>query len=302
MIATLYNIPPMDAVYIYALAANLSFAIGVQFFTHYSRRVSSVWVNCFKACVAGLLFALTVFWQGGFHQAPPFYLSMFVVSGAIGLGLGDIFILKAFSLMGPGRTMMLFGLQPFVVGSLSWLAFGQTLEPRKAYAVAFFIVCLYIFSLESFRKDGHWNLKAGLFALLGIALDGAGIVLTRYGFDNCPDINTTEGNFYRAAGALLFFAVLSRFRPLRFRERLRSLGRRGLFWITAGSAAGTYLSLMFYLQAVRRADALAAVSGIAITGTLFAALFEHVIERKRPSGYLLTAFLFFFIGMSFLFG
>ena len=58
----------MDKVYVYALAANLSFAIGVQFFTHYARLLSSLWVNCFKAAVAAALFLATVLLGGGFHQ------------------------------------------------------------------------------------------------------------------------------------------------------------------------------------------------------------------------------------------
>lgn len=290
----------MDKVYLYALASNLSFAIGVQFFTHYARRLSSLWVNAFKAVVACSLFLLTVLVQGGFHAIDPGYAGLFLLSGMVGLGLADICLIKAFSLMGPGRTMLIFGFQPLFIGVLSYFAFGQALDPRRFTAVIFFVVCLFIFSLESFRKHGHWNVRAGLIALCGVGLDGAGIILTRFAFNANPGIGTTEGNFYRAIGALLLFAVLARVKPLRFNERLASLGRTGLIWITAGSAVGTYLSLMFYLSAVRYAGALAAISGIAITGTLFAAVFECALERKLPSRYLMTAFVFFFCGMYFL--
>ena len=291
----------MDKVYIYALAANLSFAVGVQFFTHYARRLSSLWVNCFKALVAAALFALTVAVQGGFHQVTPYCAGLFFASGVMGLGLADIFLIKSFSLMGPGRTMLLFGFQPLVIGVVSYFAFGQAVDPRRFVAILFFVVCLFIFSLESFKKHGHWNLKAMAIALAGIVLDGAGVLVTRYAFDRAPGIGTTEGNFYRALGALALFAVLSRLRPFHFFSRLRALGPTGLFWIAVGSAAGTYLSLMFYLNAIRYSGALAAVSGIAITGTIFASAFECAIERKPPSRYLLVSFAFFLGGMMFLF-
>ena len=58
---------------------------------------------------------------------------------------------------------------------------------------------------------------------------------------------------------------------------------------------------MFYLNSVRYAGALAAVSGIAITGTLFASVFECAVDRKLPSAYLLVSFVFFLGGMAFLF-
>lgn len=291
----------MDKVYIYALAANLSFAIGVQFFTHYARRISSLWVNCFKGAVAAALFALTICFQGGFHHVSLSCAALFGFSGMIGLGLADVFLIKSFSLMGPGRTMLLFGFQPLVIGVLSYFAFGQLVDVRQFTAIFFFIICLFIFSLESFRKNGHWNVKASLFALAGITLDGLGVLITRYAFDSSPGIGTTEGNFYRAAGALLLFAALSYVRPFHFFEKLGKLGAKNIMWITIGSVAGTYLSLMFYLTAIRYAGALATVAGIAITGTIFSSAFECVFERKLPSGYLVVSFGFFLAGMSFLF-
>ncbi len=144
-------------------------------------------------------------------------------------------------------------------------------------------------------------MRASLFALGAIVLDGLGVLITRYSFNNSPGIGTTEGNFYRAVGALLLFAVLSRVKPFHFISKLKGLSRANLFWITLGSAAGTYLSLMFYLEAVRYAGALAAVSGIAITGTIFASVFECLADRKLPSAYLVVSFVFFLAGMSFLF-
>ncbi|MFA7008596.1 MAG: DMT family transporter [Elusimicrobiales bacterium] len=291
----------MDRVYLYALAANLSFAVGVQFFTHYSKRLSSVWVNCFKASVASALFFLTVLAQGGFHQIDPRFTGLFFLSGMVGLGLADICLLKSFSLMGPGRTMVLFGFQPLVIGILGYFVFGQAVEGRKLAAVIFFVACLFIFSLESFRKRGHWNIRAGLFALAGVSLDAVGVTITRFAFNANPGIGTTEGNFYRAAGALLLFAVLSRVRPFHSFERLGALSRKGVLWIAVGSFSGTYLSLMFYLSAVRYAGALAAVSAIGITGTLFASVFECALERRMPSAYLIVSLGFFFAGMSFLF-
>lgn len=291
----------MEKVYIYALAANLSFAIGVQFFTYYAKRTSSLWVNCFKAVVAAVLFGLTIFAQGGFHPVGYGHAALFFVSGMVGLGLADVLLIKAFSLMGPGRTMMLFGFQPLVIGVISYFAFGQAVDVRKIYAILFFIVCLFIFSLESFRKQGHWNAKASFFALSGVVLDAVGVLITRYTFNHSPGLSTTEGNFYRAVGALLLFWLLSRFKPFQFWGRLGTLGRRNLLWIALGSVAGTYLSLMFYLSAVRYAGALAAVSGIAITGTLFASAFECAVDRKLPSAYLLVSFVFFLGGMAFLF-
>jgi drug/metabolite transporter (DMT)-like permease len=291
----------MDKVYLYALAANLSFAVGVQFFTHYAKTLSSLWVNYYKAVVAAALFGLTVCARGGFHPIAPVSVMLFAASGMLGLGAADVFLVRSFALMGPGRTMLLFGFQPLLIGIMSYFLFAQALDSRRFIAVIFFIACLFIFSLESFHKHGHWNLKASGFALCGIFLDGAGVLITRYAFNHNPGIGTTEGNFYRAAGATALFILLSAFVPIGFVKKLRSLNRRNVLLATVGATLGTYLSLMFYLNAIRYAGALAIVSGIAITGTIFASIFECLLHRTPPSRYLVASFGCFFLGMNFLF-
>lgn len=291
----------MEKAYIFALGANLSFAIGIQFFTHYARNLSSVWVNCFKALVALLLFLVTIYFKGGFNPIEYRYLLLFLMSGFIGLGLADIFLVKSFSLMGPGRTMMIFSFQPVFVGALSYFIFSQTVSTKKFIAVIFLIICLIIFSLESFKKYGHWNSKATLFALCGLVLDGTGVIITRYAFNHSTGINTVEGNFYRATGAILLFAILAKLRPFNFIGRFKSLTAKNKFLVTLGAVLGTYLSLILYLNAVRYAGALALVSAISITGTIFASLLECVVDKKPPSIYLIIAFVFFLAGMRFLF-
>jgi drug/metabolite transporter (DMT)-like permease len=291
----------MEKAYIFALGANLSFAIGIQFFTHYARNLSSVWVNCFKAIVAIVLFLATIFIKGGFNSISYQYILFFAASGFIGLGLADIFLLKSFSIMGPGRTMVIFSFQPLFVGVLSYFIFAQTVSSRKFIAVIFLVICLVIFSLESFKKHGHWNIKSTFFAFCAMLFDGTGVIITRYAFDNCKAINTVEGNFYRAIGAILLFIILAKARPFGFIKRYKSLSPKGKFLITLGAVLGTYISLILYLNAVRYAGALAIITSISITGTFFAAILECIVDKKPPSIYLITAFAFFLIGMRFLF-
>jgi len=286
---------------LWALGANLAFAVGVQFFTRYSRSVSSLWVNCSKALFATAAFLLTVLVGGGFHSIDPGMAGLFVASGALGLGLADVFILKSFALMGPGRTLLLFGFQPLLVGSLSWLMFGQTVDPRRFLAILFFVACLAVFSVESRRRTGRWEWRALLIAMAGMCFDSFGVIITRYAFDASPGIAAMEGNLYRGLGAVLFFAVLSRWRPIDLAGRWRALSRSDRLMVAVGAFLGTYLSLAFYLRALRHGH-LASISGIAITGTLLASLFECLLERRAPSRYHWTALVFFLGGMWTLFG
>ena len=289
----------MEEVYLYGLGANLAFALGSQIFTMYSRKISSVWMNCFKALIGIVAFGLFVTLFSTWHSLPLKFFLLFFTSGFIGLGIGDIFLLKAFSEMGPGRTLMLFGFQPLIIGVLSYFVFGQTVDSTKFWAIAFFILCLGTFAFESFKKSGHWQFKAIAIAFLGMTLDSIGVIITRYSFDHNPMITSMEGNFHRCIGALSVFVLLYFIRPFSFVSKWKEQSFKDKGILIFGSMLGTFLSLALYLKAMQSAH-LASLSGIAITCTIFSSFFECIIEKKMPSKYLLLAFVFFLFGMKIL--
>lgn len=287
------------AVLYLALGANLSFALGSQIFTHYARRFSSTWMNFFKAMVGLVGFGLTISLTGMWHDIPLSWVSLFLLSGCIGLGIGDILLLKAFSALGAGRTLILFSFQPLILGIMSYFAFGQLLDSRKFFAIFFFILCVAITALEGFRRDKKWQAKGIALAIGGILLDATGLIITRYTFDNNPEITSLEGNFYRCIGAVVFFLFLSRVRPYNILNQFKELNIKNRFMVILGGFLGTYLSLALYLHAVQQAH-LASLAGVAITGTIFSNIIECLIDRKFPSKYLLVSFIFFICGMNFL--
>lgn len=287
------------AVLYLALGANLSFAVGSQIFTHYARKFSSTWMNFFKAMVGLIGFGLTISLTGMWHDIPFSWVCLFLLSGTIGLGIGDILLLKAFSALGAGRTLILFSFQPLILGIMSYFAFDQMLDSRKFLAIFFFILCVAITSLEGFKKDKKWQATGIALALGGILLDATGLIITRYTFDNNPEISSLEGNFYRCLGAIIFFLFLSRVRPYNILNQFKELNLKNRFMVILGGFLGTYLSLALYLHAVQKAH-LASLAGVAITGTIFSNIVECLVEKKYPSKYLLVSLIFFAFGMNFL--
>ena len=287
--------------YIMTVFANLSFAVGSQFFTHYSKKFSSIWMNAFKAVVAGFCFLLTVVVTTGFHHIEFYTFLIFFISGFIGLGIGDIFLLKAFERIGPGRTLVIFGFHPVIVGILSFIILSQKLESNKIWSILFFIICLIIFSYENFKKNKRREILGLVYAFAGMAFDAGGVLITRYAFDLNTNITAFEGNFYRCIGAMVSFLIIRGFSPFQFRSRFKSLSNKSRIYVILGALFGTYISLSLYLYAIQTSSNLAIISAISITSVIFSSVIECVWDKKLPSKYLLLAFVFFFIGMLFLF-
>lgn len=285
----------------FALGATLCFAYASTIFTEFSRNVSPIWMNTFKALVACFSFILTVIVFQDWVTPPLQSMVALFSSGALALMIGDIFMLHAMRELGASRMLMIFGLQPFVLGIAGAIFFAQPFVKASIIGVVLMLLCLYTISLESYKKNGHWQARGMFLGLIAVLLDAIGIVLTRYGFDATPGMSSAQGNAIRCLGAVSAFVLLNHF-YYRFKEGKINISapwsqfsKVQKFRVVMGSLMGTYISLMLYLVAVSKGQ-LSVVSSVAVTGPMFAGLFECVRNRKWPSLYLLAAMTFFIGG------
>lgn len=281
-----------------ALCSNVSFATASLFFTEYSRKYSAEWVNYYKALVAFLCFVLVTFVFQLHIDLSNQSLLFLSLSGALGLFIGDIFLLKAFTHLGPGRVLMLFGFEPLILGVASFYLFGQSFSFYRIIAVVLLIGCLFTFSLESFRQKGHWDLKGLLYALIGVTLDAAGILLTKATFEMNADLSPFYANVYRSGITVFCFLIMSQIPWFRLSllAPLKQFQMKEKVKITFACFLGTFVSLGFYLMAMKDGH-LATISAVAGTSPLFATLFETLTGRKKATIYLFVGIGFFISGM-----
>jgi drug/metabolite transporter (DMT)-like permease len=258
---------------------------------------------------------LPVIWiyTGTFTSPSNLSTAILLLSGAVGLGVGDLFLLDAFVRIGVSRTLMLYGFQPLILGLAAALFFNQSFETHRLIAIAFLIACLMIFSLERYRETRKWEVRGLVMAIIGVSMDSGGVLLTRYAFEQSPQTRPLEGHLIRCAGALVSYALIAFMVHLRRRIQnssettpvigllvnFRRLDLKSRALILAGCFGGTYFSLCLYLTAIQIGH-LASISAISITGPMFAALLESIVAKRSPSPYLAAAFIFFLSGFAIL--
>lgn len=283
--------------YLLALASSTCFAGASLIFTEISRRVSPLWMNAFKAIVAWFLFGATILIFNLWIELPPKVVAALVISGVVGLGIGDVFLLNAYARMGAARTLILYGFQPFFIGIASFFIFGQEFGGSRLLAIFFFVGCLFIFSLEKFREVGHWEIKGLLAALVGVMFDNAGLILSRWAFDQAPDLSAFQANFVRCSGALVFFALFARVYAVNLRTGWQKLNPSGRKLAVISVFLGTYLSLFLYLTAIKIGH-LASLSALGISGPIITSAMECAYYRRAPSRYLLAALALLLAGFA----
>ncbi len=286
--------------YLYVVTANLLFAISSLVYARFARSQSILWMNIVKTSVALTSSLVFLSLLGEWTQTPTLALWPFFLSGAIGLACGDMFLISAFARIGSARTMVLWGFQPVFVAIGAYFLFEEVLEPQRLFAALLLVSCLLTFSFEGFKKKGHWELKGLSLAMAGVLLDAVGLFFSRYGFESTT-FSPLEANFYRCVGAVGCFAIFNMYFPCRMWSRFRELDGHSRSLVLMASFFGTFLAIFLSLSAIQIGH-LPSIAALSITTPLFAAMFEHIYERKWPSKIFLFAFAQFVVGFLLLIG
>lgn len=282
-------------VYGLAIGANLAYSSASLVFSLYAKRFSSLWINQIKVFTAFLAFLLAMVISQKYIFINPKALTLLLLSGLSGLCFGDIFLFRAFTTLGAGRSLVLYSFQPLMLGIYGYFFLGQLFLTHQALAVLCMIVCIFIFMLERNKATGHWDIKSFLWAFFGIFLDAVGIMLTRSAYEIEPQLETFQVNVIRCLGALMGFLLIS---PKSYQvvyTDFRNLGKKEKSLLVASAIVGCFLSLTMYLAALKHAH-LGMLTSIAITGPVWVSMLECIYYKRAPNKFLLGAFGFFLLG------
>lgn len=281
-------------VYALALTANLFFSSASLMFSVYARRFSPVWMNQTKVTIAFVCFVIAALFTG---LVPMSFTSimLLLLSGVIGLCVGDMLLFKAFTTLGAARSLVLFSFQPLILGVYGWFFLQQGFSGGQLGAVGCMMACLFVFLLERNHHTGQWDIRSFLWAFAGIVLDAVGVMLTRSAYELTPEMGAMQVNVIRCVGALAGFLIMS---PTSYGPIIRDFSvmkGKERFLIAVACICGTFISLALYLTALKHAH-VASLTAVAITGPVWVSILECLWERKLPNRYLTVAFLFFIAG------
>lgn len=283
----------------YALSSVVLFSLASLVFTSFSKQISVAWMNYFKASVASLGFLVIALAQQSFRLPDLSPLLALIASGVLGLCFGDMLLLKSYTDLGPGRTLIVFSFHPLFTGLGSYIFFEQKILLSQGLAIFFMLICLILLGTENMDSQKRWRFGPLLIAVAAISLDATGVLLTRWAFEQAPQLPSATANFIRSGSCVLAFALWSLWRPVGLWRGFQALALQTRALVFFASFFGTCISLYMYLNALKVGH-LASISAIAATSPLWAAFFEFVFFKQKPSKTLYFTFVAFAFGMYFL--
>jgi drug/metabolite transporter (DMT)-like permease len=254
-----------------ALGGAFLWAVASVIYTRVGRAVGPAEMNLLKNVVALAMLGLTLLFVGqALPDAAGPAVALLLLSGVVGIGLGDTAYFETLNAVGPRRALLLETLAPPLAALLALVFLGERLHPGAWLGIAVTVVGVIWVITERAPQAGSGTareaaavaggrLRRGLlFGLLAALAQAGGAVLSRAAFLEA-DVSSLWSAFLRlAAGAVVLGPWLALTR-CRVGGWLRQPGAAALGGrLLAAITLGTYLAL--WLQQVSLKLTLAGVA------------------------------------------
>ena len=261
-----------------ALVAAIFWTFTALAFESAGKKIGSITVNLVRLFMAFIFLGIfTWFSRGEFFPSGAslhnwIWLSL---SGFVGFVLGDLFLFRAYVVVGARVSMLIMSLAPPIAAIAGWMIMGETMTPKSLAGMTITIAGIAMVVLTRHTDDmppvpGYTGAAPGsnrirfsypiaglLLAFGGAAGQATGLVLSKYGMADydafaATQIRVITGFF----GFTVIYTILGRWYSLipalKNRPAMKSL--------TTGAFFGPFLGVSFSLLAVRYTS-----SGIAAT-------------------------------------
>ncbi len=233
-----------------ALSAALIWAIASFVYVIMGRQIPPLVLNFAKCAIGLILSLLTLLIMGDF--SPGFSLQtgmqpigLLLVSGAIGIGLGDTAFFEALNCLGARRSLLIEALAPPLAALLATLFLGETLSYRAWIGIFLTVGGVTWVILERVPDDFQGKLRPwrgigfGLFSALAQA---SGAVLSRAALAE-TSVSPLWGSLIRLVAGISILLILMSFQRRIWAEFQPLRDRRFLLLLITTSFASTYLGI-----------------------------------------------------------
>jgi drug/metabolite transporter (DMT)-like permease len=260
--------------------------------------------NFWRITFASFLLAIWAYTFGQGLEGSGF--PMFLLSGVVGIGLGDISYFQALPRLGPRLSLLLVQCLTAPFGALiEWLWLGTTLTvPQMLFGFVILtgvgVALMPDERLKLTSREWTLGIVAGTVAALGGA---GGAVLSRKAYAvlraNAESIDPINAGFQRVLGGCALAGIcllIVKLRSVRFGsaasampgvQRARSKWRKVWFWIALNSLAGQTLGVSCMQRAFETTPTGVVLPIIAMAPIVVIPI-AFIVEGERPSGHSLV--------------
>ncbi len=238
-----------------ALLTAIFWTVTALAFEKASLKVGSISLNIIRLIMGFAFLSVFVWIKRGMllpTDATSFNWIWLVISGLVGFVFGDLFLFKSYTLIGSRFSMLIMTLAPPIAALTGWLVLHEKLTLLNIAGMIITItgISMAIFSrAEGTRKISlKLSVKGALFAFLGAAGQGIGLVLSKYGMKDYDPFAATQ---IRLIAGIMGFALLVTWLGKWKKVASAVKNRSGMSAAAIGSFFGPFLGVSFSLLSVK---------------------------------------------------
>jgi drug/metabolite transporter (DMT)-like permease len=233
-------------------AVGFTFA-GLKFSSNVTNRVRVTLAFLALLLINGILYGQPLPLHAGVQR-----WGWLMLSGIVGLALGDAFLFRSYQLVGPRIGLLLLSLAPVFSAAIAWLFFGERLTLLQFAGMLVTLagigwVVLTRPALQAGEEHTRLSGRGVFFGILAALGQAGGLVLSKQGMSG--DFSPFAGTLIRMTAAIVFLwgmaffqkQVKSTFQAAR--EHPRALG-----WAAFGAFFGPVVGVSSSLLAIQHAE------------------------------------------------
>lgn len=253
-----------------ALSAAGLWAVSSVIYGRIGQRIAPLELNLLKGTIAIALLVLTLLLQKDFLTIAPTQFCLLLLSGVLGIGLGDTAFFVALNSLGARRALLMETLAPPITAITALIFLQEKLSLIAGCGILLTVLGVAWVVTERVSDAGNHptNLARGIgFGILAALALSTGAVLSRAVLAN-TNITPLWAALLRLSGSVLILLPWAWYRKQRGVERLYALNPKIFAAIFFAAFAGTYLGIWLQQTAIKFTAA-----GIALTLTNTSPLF-----------------------------
>ncbi|RUO81413.1 EamA family transporter [Idiomarina tyrosinivorans] len=266
-----------------ALCAAGFWAVATLLYHRAGHHFSPVQLNLVKGVIATPLLLLFAYFGGSalvaFDNTPGVLL---LISGVIGITIGDSCYFAALRRLGPWYAMLLEYLAPPLAAALAWIALGDTLGPWQLIGSTVTLMGVLTVVIEKPNGERQrLSLSGVLFGISAAACQAVGLVMSFHALQSF-EVSAANAALLRLfAGTAALSIMIIAWRPRLLPETLHAFRKVSVLPLLLAVIFGTFLAIWLQQQAIARIN-----PGLAQTLLATAPLFMLPIawwQQQTPS-------------------
>ncbi len=246
-------------------------------------RVGPIRLNVTRLVMAAVLLFVTVLAAGIDIHLNSSQLRDLVVSGIVGLVIGDTFLFKSYENIGARLGMLIMSFAPAVSALFAYMLLGEVLGWSGAIGMGVTLLGIAVVVLdrrETIASSRRVFFQGIIFGFIAASGQGGGLVLAKMAFNEGP-VNGFVASLIRITSAVVVILPLARIAGEYSSAFKMYLNDRRALWLTLlGAFLGPFLGITLSLVSVTYTTVAVAATLMATVPILMLPLVRFVLKES----------------------